>query len=124
MKLFILSIPLKRSLLIFFILITSKLYAADYYWVGGSGNWSDLNHWRLGSTGGAIPSIVPSTADNVFFTSGSGFTAVSKTVTLNTNGFCNNIDWTGVTNNPIFITSNAALTVEVWGNMVLSGGTT
>ncbi len=113
----------KRSLLILLVFVTSNLYAADYYWIGGSGNWSDLNHWRLGSTGGSIPSIVPSTADNVFFTAGSGFTSASKTVTLNTNGFCNNIDWTGVTNNPIFSTTNAALTVEVWGNMVLSAGT-
>jgi hypothetical protein len=27
-----------------------QLQAADYYWVGGAGNWSDLNHWRLGSS--------------------------------------------------------------------------
>jgi hypothetical protein len=116
---------MKKALLIFLTgLFISQLQAADYYWVGGAGNWSDLNHWRLGSSGGSIPSIVPSSADNVFFDAGSGFTAVSKTVTLNANGFCNNMTWGNVANSPTFITTSAAFKVQASGNLSLSPTTT
>jgi hypothetical protein len=118
---------MRQLLFILLMFLTSHLHAADYYWVGGGGNWSDLNHWHLGSTAGPTPSIVPSSGDNVFFTSGSGFgtTVATRTVTLNANGFCNNMTWeSGVPNNPIFTTANATFTVEVWGNMSLSPTTT
>lgn len=116
-----------RVLVIVLLLFTFQLHAADYYWVGGGGSWSQLSHWRLGSPTGSIPSIVPSASDNVFFGSYSSFgtTAATKTVTLDANGFCNNMTWeSGVANNPVFVTANAAFTVEVWGSMVLSPGTT
>ena len=108
------------TLLLFFFAV--QVHAANYYWVGGGGNWSDLNHWRLGSVGGAIPSIVPSQSDNVFFTASSGFgaTVPSRTVTLDANGFCRDMSWASVPNNPLFSTPNAAFTVEVWGNLSLS----
>lgn len=110
----------KILFIVLFALTSMNLYAADYYWIGGAGNWSDINHWRLGSTAGAVPSIIPSTADNVFFTSGSGFTSASKTVTLDADGFCNNMTWSSVPNSPIFNTANASFTVEVWGNLIFS----
>jgi hypothetical protein len=110
--------------LIVFTLLTFQLHAADYYWVGGGGNWSDLNHWRLGSSSGSIPSIVPSSADNVFFDANSGFTAVNKTVTLDANGFCNNMTWGNVANSPQFVTANVVFTVQVMGNLELSPTTT
>lgn len=114
----------KLLLLPLLVLLVFHARAADYYWVGGGGNWGDLNHWRLGSTAGPIPSIIPSTADNVFFTTGAGFTSVSKTVTLDADGFCNNMTWTGVPNSPSFNTANTLFTLEVWGNMVFSPTTT
>lgn len=100
------------------------LKAADYYWVGGSGNWSDLNHWRLGSSGGSIPSIVPSSGDNIFFDANSGFTVGNNIVTLNANGFCNNMTWGAVANNPRFVTTSASFTVQLNGSLVLSPTTT
>jgi trimeric autotransporter adhesin len=116
---------MKKCLLIILSCITlCQLQAADYYWVGGTGNWSDLNHWRLGSSAGSIPSIVPSAADNVFFDNNSGFTAASKIVTLNANGFCNNMTWGNVANSPTFITTSAAFKVQVSGNLSLSPTTT
>ncbi|SHG78742.1 hypothetical protein [Chryseobacterium vrystaatense] len=72
-------------------LFSVKGLAANYYWVGGSGNWSDINHWRTLSGGTALPSVVPGPTDNVFFDSSSGFTEVSKTVTINTMANCRNI---------------------------------
>jgi hypothetical protein len=115
---------MKNILFILAILCASQLRAADYYWVGGSGNWSDLNHWRLGSSGGSIPSIVPSSGDNVIFDAGSGFTAGSKTVTLNANGFCNHMTWDNVPNSPSFIAGSATFTVQLSGNLSLSPTTT
>jgi gliding motility-associated-like protein len=108
------------------LLIAGGLYANDYYWVGGGGNWSDINHWRLGSSSGSKPNIVPSVADNVFFDANSGFgaTAATKTVTLDGDGFCNNMTWSNVPNNPIFNTASATFTLEVRGNMVFSPTTT
>jgi hypothetical protein len=115
---------MRQILLVVFALLTFQLHAADYYWVGGSGNWSDLNHWHLGSSGGPIPSIVPSAGDNVFFDANSGFTAVSKTVTLNANGACNNMTWGSVANSPLFVTTAFTITVQVSGNLVLNPTTT
>lgn len=114
----------KLILLPILVFMVFQARAADYYWVGGGGNWSDLNHWRLGSTAGPIPSIIPSIADNVFFTAGAGFTAVSKTVTLDADGFCNNMTWSSVPNSPTFNAANASFTLEVRGDMVLSPITT
>lgn len=113
---------MKNYLLLLSILFTCQLRAADYYWVGGGGSWSDLNHWRLGSSAGPIAGIVPAAGDNVFFDANSGFgtTVATRTVTLDANGFCNNMTWSNVPNNPIFNTANSAFTVEVWGNMALS----
>jgi hypothetical protein len=115
---------MRRILPLVLTLLSFQLYAADYYWVGGSGNWSDLNHWHLGSSGGPIPSIVPSAADNVFFDANSGFTSASKTVTLNANGACNNMTWGSVANSPLFVTAASTITVQVSGNLVLNPTTT
>lgn len=115
---------MKRNLLILTLLFSCQLWAADYYWVGGGGNWSDLNHWRLGSSAGSIPSIVPSSGDNVFFDANSGFTAGNKTVTLDANGFCNNMTWGNVANSPQFYTANVAFTVQISGSLSLSPTTT
>lgn len=113
----------KTLLLLFLAFCASKTDAANYYWVNGGGQWSDLNHWRLESSSGSIPSIVPSSSDNVFFDANSGFTAGS-TVTLNANGFCNNMTWGAVTNSPTFATSSSSFTLQVSGNVVLSAATT
>ncbi len=115
------NVTMKRYLLACFLFVFAfQLHAADYYWIGGGGNWSDLNaHWRLGSPTGGVPSIVPSAADNVFFGSYSGFTAANQTVTLNANAFCNNMTWeSGVPNNPI-LTRGGSSTLYVSGNLVL-----
>jgi hypothetical protein len=65
-----------------FFQLTSK--AANYYWVGGSGSWSDLSHWATtsGGTGGLGIPNQPFTTDDVFFNSASGFTVGNATVTL------------------------------------------
>ncbi len=112
----------KHLLLSFLFFFAVQLHAADYYWVGGGGNWSDLNHWRLGSSNGSVPSIVPSAGDNVIFGSDAGFgtTAATRTVVINGNAFCNNMIWeNSVSNNPI-LSGAAANKINVYGNLTLA----
>ncbi len=60
-------------------LITS-LSASNYYWIGGTGNWSDGSHWSA-TSGGSACSCVPTLNDNVFFDANS-FTIVGSQVTI------------------------------------------
>ncbi|NJN77008.1 MAG: hypothetical protein HC803_00660 [Saprospiraceae bacterium] len=97
----------------------TKLSAANYYWVGGSGNWSDLSHWALTSGGSVHPVIVPSPFDDLYFDANSGFTPSSKTVTINVpNIFCKSMNWTGALNSPSFITTQGAnSTWSIYGSL-------
>lgn len=66
--------------------------AADYYWVGGSGDWSDhTHHWATTSGGLVFHPSVPSQFDNVIFDANS-FTAAGQTVTINYESFCKKFD--------------------------------
>lgn len=65
----------------------------NYYWVNGTGNWSDTIHWSLNS-GGAPSGCVPTTLDNVFFDD-SSFSVLGQTVTLNVPAYCKSMDWSG-----------------------------
>ena len=97
-----------------------KAIASNYYWVGGSGNWSDLNHWATTSGGTTLHTQIPTALDDVFFDAGSGFTAASKTVTINAStAFCHNMDWTGASNNPA-LAGNYLNTLNVYGSLVPS----
>ncbi|MDQ3110977.1 MAG: hypothetical protein M3R17_13875, partial [Bacteroidota bacterium] len=43
-----------------------KLKADNYYWVGGTGNWSDyVQHWSISSGGQLYHNRVPSPNDTV-----------------------------------------------------------
>jgi hypothetical protein len=87
------------------------------YWIGGSGDWNDQNHWSA-TSGGVGGACVPTVYDDVYFNAGSGFTAVSKTVTVNNgNAYCRNIDWTGAANSPIW-SKSASWNIEAWGDSI------
>lgn len=45
---------------------------ANRYWVGGTGNWSDTSHWST-TSGGSSGAAVPTSSDDVFIDSNSGF---------------------------------------------------
>ena len=90
--------------------------AQNLYWVGGSGNWNDINHWA-NSSGGMGGSCVPSPMDNVFFDNNSGFTFSSKTININAGtAFCNNMDWTGALNAPV-LAGPSSNTLKVYGSL-------
>jgi gliding motility-associated-like protein len=93
---------LKQCFVIFFLLcfFSSKTSALNYYWVGGTGNWSDLSHWATTSGGTTLHNQIPTAVDYVFFDGGS-FSAAGQVVTLDaTTTLCRDMSWTGVTNLP------------------------
>jgi hypothetical protein len=75
------------------------------YWVGGTGNINDTNHWARysGGPGGAPLSNL---YDAVRFDSNS-FTAGGQQVTINASMTCKSISFIGVTNNPNIYWSSA-----------------
>ncbi|PWN64177.1 T9SS type B sorting domain-containing protein [Chryseobacterium viscerum] len=77
---------------------------ADLYWIGGSGRWSDINHWSLssGNSGGQLSPSIPQAGDNVIFDHNSGFTANSKTVSINQESSCHHFSITGAIQAPVF----------------------
>ncbi len=89
-------------------------FSANYFWVGGSGDWSDYaNHWATSSGGTAYHTAAPSSSDNVYFDANS-FSSAGDTVFLDVSGICQNMSWAGATNNPKFMGSNQ---LEVYGSL-------
>ncbi|GAB4286321.1 MAG: hypothetical protein Kow0068_11880 [Marinilabiliales bacterium] len=105
------------------ILVQINCFSADYYWVNGTGNWSEFSsHWATTSGGTTFHTSVPTATDNVYFDSNS-FSASGQVVTVDVPAQCNNMTWTGVSNNPDFsgfsqLNINGSLTLDP--NMTLS----
>jgi len=98
-------------------LTSYNLIATDYYWVGGTGNWSDLQHWATTSGGSINPSVVPSPFDNVYFDANS-FNGPAQTVTIDqTIVSCLNMDWTGALYNSI-LTGPAVNNLKIYGSLI------
>ncbi|NCA86880.1 MAG: hypothetical protein EOM83_15155, partial [Clostridia bacterium] len=95
------------------------IMAADYYWVGGSGNWSDYaNHWATSSGGTGFHTQEPTQTDNVFFDANS-FTGTGQIVTVSATAFCADMNWTGVSNNPTFQGSGSQ-NLNIYGSLAFS----
>ncbi|MCB9235898.1 MAG: T9SS type A sorting domain-containing protein [Bacteroidia bacterium] len=91
-----------KNLTLFLLLagIGLRSVAANYFWVGGSGNWSDFaNHWATSTGGGIFYSSVPGSNDNVFF-DGNSFSGTGQAVTADVDTYCKDMDWTGATFHP------------------------
>lgn len=72
-------------------------YATDYFWVGGSGNWSDLSHWATSSGGpGNTVAQAPQSVDNVYFDQNSDVGGTAFTVNINQTANFNDMLWTDV----------------------------
>lgn len=103
-----------------FVLFVATTAFAQYYWVGGSGNWSDYaNHWATASGGNMFHTQAPTESDDVYFDMNS-FTSGGQTVTMDVNNSaCHSMDWTGVLNNPSFNSSNYEV-IHVHGDLTFS----
>ncbi|HTL09667.1 MAG TPA: hypothetical protein VL307_15450, partial [Chitinophagaceae bacterium] len=100
--------------------------AAPYYWVGGSGNWSDVSHWASTSNGAGFAYIqAPTQNDDVYFNQWS-FTGPGQVVTVNVAAVCNNLSTLGSTNLYTGVSAPAINIVgpqlDILGNVNLAAG--
>ena len=103
--------------------LTQNLSA--FYWIGGSGNWSDGAHWSNKSGGTAI-NAVPGINNPVFFDDNS-FGNTNSTVTLTADASCYSINYyaTATTNfllNAYNLNINGLLNIENQ-NVIFDAGT-
>lgn len=106
-----------------FLLLSQFAQAADYFWVGGSGDWSDISHWATASGGATKHNVVPTPNDRVFFDANS-FTAAGQKVNVNNQSiFCLDMNWEAVTNNPT-ISAPKSYVLNVYGSLKLSANMT
>lgn len=112
----------KWFVFILLIVALQQSKAANYYWVGGTGNWSDFaNHWATTSGGTVFHSLIPSLNDSVFFDVNSFPSSASKTVTVDlANVYCKNIDFTGALFGPQLMNSLAV--INNYGSLTLAPG--
>lgn len=102
---------------ILILLLLRSASAADYFWVGGTGNWSDINHWATASGGTTKHIVVPSPADNVFFDQNS-FTGTNQTVNVDPIiATCRSFSILNVTDSPAFSGGNQ---LRIYGSITLS----
>ncbi len=110
-----LSLLLKVFITGFLIISFNLAQSANYYWVGGTGNWSEFaTHWATTSGGAVFHAVVPGPADDVYFDSNS-FSMPLQTVTIDIfSANCQDIDWTGATNNPTLVFMNS---IAIYGSL-------
>lgn len=71
----------------------SKLAASkSFYWVGGSGDWSDGAHWSY-TTGGAPANAVPTIDDRVIVDDNSFAVGPEETISLDVDPQCKTFSW-------------------------------
>jgi hypothetical protein len=90
-----------NTLTLLFLAVSAS--AADRFWVGNGGSWSNVSHWAA-TSGGAGGAPVPTSANDVYFDANS-FSAPGQTVTMPTDyiwKYCKNMNWTGSLYNPTF----------------------
>jgi len=103
-------------------LFASSLLAQDYYWVGGSGNWSDLSHWATSSGGTEFHTEIPDETNNVYLDSNS-FSSSGQVITLDV-ADCNCLDFntTGVQFFPLVRALSSGEALRPFGNIYLDPG--
>src|SRR6185295_15915576 len=96
------------------------LFASNYYWVGGTGAWSDYAaHWATTSGGTVFHVTIPSPFDDVFFDANS-FATTGDTVYMDTTiTNCHTMDWSTAANAPVLYGYNVHL--NLYGSLILSG---
>ncbi len=71
---------MKKIYTLLFVLSISTLFAQNRYWVNGTGNWDDTQHWSLIS-GGESGASIPTLNNDVYFDSNS-FPSNSNTINV------------------------------------------
>lgn len=93
-------------LIIFLQLLSLSAEAKDFYWIGGSGNFNDIQHWSDQPGGKINPgALLPDKDDNVYFDEFSFPDAGAEVVITNV-ARCLNMYWGNVQNMPTLKTDN------------------
>ncbi|MFA8433643.1 MAG: T9SS type B sorting domain-containing protein [Marinifilaceae bacterium] len=113
-----------RFFLVFlFLCMVLPAMADDYYWIGGSGNWTDPDHWSDKPNGKSI-GATPGFEDDVYFTAES-FDAPNQKVIVNTIAVCRSMTWKNITNNPLFLVDDDIdHDLTIYGSLRLDPGMT
>lgn len=109
---------LKKLLPLLFVLISNLSFSADFFWIGGTGNWNDVNHWSA-TSGGAAGAILPTNVDNVIFDNNSGLASVANIVTMNVAVTVNDFDYSLVPT--AFTFAGALASIEIRGSFLSNG---
>jgi hypothetical protein len=109
-----------KNLIITILLILTNLISksADFYWVNGTGNWSDYaNHWAT-STGGSIFHVQPpQPTDDVYFDANS-FTSTGQIVSLDlVYEFCRNLSWENTPSGSDISGTSATNEIHIYGSI-------
>lgn len=93
------------------------------YWIGGTGNWNDPNHWST-SSGGAPGICVPNPLNDIFFDANS-FTGNTDTVKINISyAYCRSMDWTGSSGFPSMIDAGNGNLLRCFGSFIIDTNVT
>lgn len=112
-------------LLTIFLTCTSLLPAANYYWVGGSGNWQDLSHWAQSSGGNTFHTSLPDSLDNVFFDANS-FNSSQDTVFVHgqNTAICRGMRWDNTAASGLYFTDFEYFSkITIYGDFELERNT-
>ncbi|MBK8365814.1 MAG: T9SS type A sorting domain-containing protein [Bacteroidetes bacterium] len=110
-----------KFLVFFTLFIPVNSFSANFYWVNGTGNWSDYaNHWATSSGGSTFQIQVPSPIDNVIFDVNS-FANPNDTVILDTTLiYANNLIYDNAL--PVLLYAPSAITIEISETIDLDPG--
>lgn len=98
-------------------------WALDYFWVGGSGNWSELRHWVTTSGGNVFHDQIPTAADHVIFDENS-FAGMGNRINLDLdNIFCNNLDFRNIARD-LVLTGSDRTSLNIFGSLFMHGDVT
>lgn len=101
---------------VLFIVTFDSLAQNSYYWVGGDGNWSDINHWSTSSGGTERHLTIPGPDDNVIFDANS-FSKNGQSVNVLSSAFCKDLDFRQIVHNVNFKGSSE---LYLYGSLLLS----
>ncbi|CAN5569799.1 hypothetical protein BH11BAC1_BH11BAC1_29990 [soil metagenome] len=103
-----------------FLLFPLQNFASNYYWVGGTGNYSDVSHWATTSGGSTFQTVSPTSNDDIFFDVNS-FPTAGDTMYFDIDySAAHYFTIAGVLNTPTFADSPAALRIDIVGNFSIA----
>lgn len=113
-------LPMKKLLSIIFLLFClTNIKASNFYWVGGTGNWSDYsNHWATTPGGSTFRNSVPGATDDVYF-GNSSFTTSSDVLTIDIDAMCQSFFFDS-NNNPEIKCDTNSRSLLVNGHLIIS----